>query len=101
MSQMDDAELLAEAARGNRDAFATFYRRHLALVVAFCARATGDRELGADLTGEVFAAALEACGRYRREYETAAPWLIGSRRTSCGRASAVAAFRTRCGGGCG
>ena len=77
MSQMDDAELLAEAARGNRDAFATFYRRHLALVVAFCARATGDRELGADLTGEVFAAALEACGRYRREYETAAPWLIG------------------------
>ncbi|MGZ4331222.1 MAG: hypothetical protein ACXVXL_24855 [Solirubrobacteraceae bacterium] len=46
---MDDAELLAEAARGNADAFAKFYRRHLALVVAFCERATGDRELGADL----------------------------------------------------
>lgn len=74
---MDDEALLAASARGDADAFAAFYRRHLGLVVGFCLRATGDREVAADLAGEVFAAALAACGRYRAEHETAAPWLIG------------------------
>jgi RNA polymerase sigma-70 factor (ECF subfamily) len=40
-------------------------------------RATGNREAAADLAGEVFAAALAACGRYRAQHDTAAPWLIG------------------------
>lgn len=74
---MDDEALLAATAAGDADAFAAFYRRHLALVVGFGVRATGDREAAADLTGEVFAAALAACGRYRAERETPAPWLIG------------------------
>jgi RNA polymerase sigma factor (sigma-70 family) len=74
---MDDEALLAAAAGGDADAFAAFYRRHLGLVVGFCLRATGDREAAADLAGEVFAAALSACGRYRAKYGTAAPWLIG------------------------
>jgi len=74
---MDDAQLLAATARGDPDAYATFYRRHLPRVVAFSLRATGDRELAADLTGEVFAVALAACGRYRPEHDTAAPWLLG------------------------
>lgn len=74
---MDDEALLAATARGDADAFAAFYRRHLGLVVGFCLRATGDREAAADLAGEVFAAALSACGRYRAHYDTAAPWLIG------------------------
>jgi RNA polymerase sigma factor (sigma-70 family) len=74
---MDDAQLLAARSHGDADAFAAFYRRHLPRVVAFALRATGDRELAADLTGEVFAAALAACGRYRADHETAAPWLLG------------------------
>ena len=74
---MDESALLAATAVGDADAFAEFYRRHLALVVGFCSRATGDREAAADLTGEVFAAALASCGRYRAEHATAAPWLIG------------------------
>lgn len=74
---MDDAALLAETAAGDADAFAAFYRRHLGLVSAFCLRATGDREAAADLVGEVFATALSACRRYRAQYETAGPWLIG------------------------
>lgn len=68
---------MAAAAAGDADAFAVFYRRHLALVVGFGLRATGNREAAADLAGEVFAAALAACGRYRAEHDTAAPWLIG------------------------
>jgi RNA polymerase sigma factor (sigma-70 family) len=74
---MDDERLLAATARGDAEAFATFYRRHLGLVTGFCLRATGDRELAADLTGEVFAAALAGCARYARQHESAAPWLIG------------------------
>lgn len=77
MSQMDDTALLAATATGDADAFASFYRRHLPLVVAFCARSLVDPEAAADLTGEVFAAALAAAGRYRAQRETAGPWLIG------------------------
>ncbi|MHB1567770.1 MAG: RNA polymerase sigma factor [Solirubrobacteraceae bacterium] len=74
---MDDAELLAATVRGDADAFAVLYRRHLPRVLAFGLRATGDAELAADLAGEVFAAALAAARRYRPEHESAAPWLLG------------------------
>lgn len=73
----EDATLLAASARGDQAAFACFYRRHLPAVVAILLRNTGDRELAADLTAEVFAAALLASGRYRAEHETALPWLCG------------------------
>ena len=74
---MEDAQLLEATAAGDPEAFAVFYRRHLGRVVAFAMRATGDPELAADLTGEVFAAALIGCRRYRPDHESAAPWLIG------------------------
>jgi RNA polymerase sigma factor (sigma-70 family) len=74
---MVDAELLAAAAAGNADAFAVFYRRHLERVLGFGLRATGDPELAGDLAGEVFAAALEACARYRPLHASALPWLLG------------------------
>lgn len=74
---MDDAQLLAATARGDANAFAAFYRRHLPLVVSFALRATGDAELAADLAGEVFAAALASCARYEPRHESAAPWLVG------------------------
>src|ERR1035441_3685131 len=72
---VDDAALLAASAAGERDAFALFYRRHLAGVLAVLVKATGDRELAADLAAEVFAAALIAAGRYRPGHETALRWL--------------------------
>src|ERR1700722_131188 len=60
-----DETLLAASATGDRGAFASFYRRHLAAVLGFLLRETGDRELAADLAAEVFATALLAAGRYR------------------------------------
>lgn len=74
---MEDADLLAASARGDADAFGVFYRRHLAEVVGFCLRETGNAEVAADLAAEVFAAALEACARYEPRYESATPWLLG------------------------
>lgn len=73
----DDAALLVASARGDRAAFALFYRRHLAAVVAILVRDTGDWELAADLASEVFCAALLAAGRYRPDHPVALPWLAG------------------------
>jgi RNA polymerase sigma factor (sigma-70 family) len=72
-----DETLLAESAAGDRGAFAAFYHRHLAAVLGFLLRETGDRELAADLAAEVFAAALLAAPRYRPEHASALPWLCG------------------------
>jgi RNA polymerase sigma factor (sigma-70 family) len=74
---MEDDELLAATARGNADAFAAFYRRHLPRVVSFALHATGDPEVAADLVAEVFAAALASCARYERRHDSATPRLMG------------------------
>ena len=74
---VDDAQLLAASARGDADAFAAFYRRHLSRVVGFCLRESGSREAAADLAAEVFAAALEASGRYEPRFDSATAWLLG------------------------
>ena len=72
-----DDQLLARAAGGDGEAFAVFYRRYLPGVLAFMARRTADAETSADLTAEVFAAALLAAGRYEPRDGSAAGWIFG------------------------
>jgi DNA-directed RNA polymerase specialized sigma24 family protein len=73
--ETSDGELLA--ASGSRpDAFAAFYDRYETALVGYFTRRTGDAEVAADLTAEVFAAALGAAQRYRPEAPTAAGWLF-------------------------
>jgi hypothetical protein len=62
-----DSALVALVADGDEAAFSVFYRRYLPLVTRWCLRETGNRELAADLSAEVFAAALRASRRYRPE----------------------------------
>jgi DNA-directed RNA polymerase specialized sigma24 family protein len=52
-----DAELL-RATPTEIEAFGVFYRRHVKWVLGFLARRLNDAESAADLTSEVFAAAL-------------------------------------------
>jgi RNA polymerase sigma factor (sigma-70 family) len=73
----NDDELLAASAIGDGVAFAAFYRRHIAAVLAFLARRVGSEDVAADLAGETFAAALLACGRYRPGEAPASAWLLG------------------------
>jgi RNA polymerase sigma-70 factor (ECF subfamily) len=73
----DDDALLMRFKAGDGDAFVAFYRRHVAAIVGFFLRRTGDPELTADLTAEVFAAALLAAGRYRPGERPALAWLYG------------------------
>lgn len=72
-----DDELLTRFASGDPEAFVAFYRRHLGAVLAFFLRRTGDPELTADLTAEVFAAALLGAKRYRTGERPALAWLYG------------------------
>jgi RNA polymerase sigma factor (sigma-70 family) len=72
-----DAALVAAVGRGDADAFDELYVRYLPLVVRWSVRATGNRELAADLTAEVFAASLTAARRFRPERGSVAGWLLG------------------------
>lgn len=72
---VDDDRLLAAAAR-DPSAFSAFYRRYERPILAFFVRRIEDAELAADLTAEVFAAVLLACGRYRPGRSPAHAWLF-------------------------
>jgi RNA polymerase sigma factor (sigma-70 family) len=72
-----DDELLLASATGDGAAFAAFYARHIAEVLAYLARRVGSEEVAADLAGETFAAALLACERYRAAEAPASAWLLG------------------------
>jgi RNA polymerase sigma factor (sigma-70 family) len=73
----EGAALLIRFSAGEPDAFVSFYRSNLAAVVTFFLRRTGDREVTADLTAEVFAAALIAAPRYDPDARPALAWLYG------------------------
>lgn len=72
-----EARLLADIAHGDGVAFGVLYRRYLPVVVRWCWGQTGDRELAADLSAEVFAAALQSARRYEPEKGPPVAWLLG------------------------
>jgi len=59
------------------DAFEAFYRKHVEAVERFVARRVGDRELAADLTADVFLAAIEAAETYEPSRGAPGAWLFG------------------------
>lgn len=59
------------------DAFEAFYREHLAFVQGFVARRVDDPHVAADLTADVFLAAIESAHRYRPATGPPAAWLTG------------------------
>ena len=61
--------------------FEAFYREHVEAVQGFVARRVGDRERAADLTAEIFLAAIGAAPRYRPARGAPRPWLYGIART--------------------
>jgi RNA polymerase sigma-70 factor (ECF subfamily) len=71
-----DAELL-ELTGSDPEAFGVFYDRFEREVLAFFVRATSRADLAADLTAEVFAAALSSATRFRPELGSARAWLFG------------------------
>ena len=96
-----DAALVAAVAARDDTAFTVLYRRYLPVVLRWCLRETGNREIAADLSAEVFAAALISARRYRPEQGVGRRrGCSGSRATSCLRADDESAWRTPPGAGC-
>jgi RNA polymerase sigma-70 factor (ECF subfamily) len=56
------------------DAFEAFYRQHVDGVQRFVARRVGDRDMAADLTADIFVAAIESADRYRPARGSAGAW---------------------------
>jgi RNA polymerase sigma factor (sigma-70 family) len=72
-----DRDLLNGVATRDGAAFSAFYRRHVAEVLAYLVRETGDSELAADLAAEVFSSVLLSASRYEAHGESALPWVVG------------------------
>ena len=66
------------------DAFEVFYREHLETVQRFVARRVADPQLAADLTAEVFLAAVDSASTYRPDRGAPAGWLVGIARNVMG-----------------
>jgi RNA polymerase sigma factor (sigma-70 family) len=71
------------------DALERFYREHVEAVQRFVARRVDDPYLAADLTADVFLAAIESAARYRPSRGEPGAWLYGIAR------NVVAAERRR------
>jgi RNA polymerase sigma factor (sigma-70 family) len=63
LHRASDAELLRRTAR-EPEAFGVFYERHVAQMLAFVRRRTGQPDVALDVCAELFARALAASGRY-------------------------------------
>jgi len=59
------------------DIFEVFYREHVEAVQRFVVRRVGDRERAADLTTEIFLAAVDSAHSYRPRRGTPRTWLLG------------------------
>jgi RNA polymerase sigma factor (sigma-70 family) len=57
--------------------FEAFYREHVEGLQVFVARRVGERERAADLTAEIFLAAIDSAHRYRPGRGTPKAWLYG------------------------
>ncbi|MGH2894059.1 MAG: RNA polymerase sigma factor [Solirubrobacteraceae bacterium] len=76
LSTASDAELLGLAAT-DPQAFGVFYDRFESELLGFLFRATGRADIAADLTAEVFAAALQSARRFDPALGSARAWLFG------------------------
>jgi RNA polymerase sigma factor (sigma-70 family) len=63
--------------RTDPDALELFYREHVDAVQRFVARRVSSPELAADLTADIFVAAMESAERYRADRGTPSAWLYG------------------------
>ena len=75
-AERSDDELLAATAR-DAEAFGVFYRRHGEAVFRYMLFRTRSADEASELAAEVFAAALESSGRFRRMDTPARAWLFG------------------------
>jgi RNA polymerase sigma-70 factor (ECF subfamily) len=83
-----DDDLIARIGRGDREAFASLYRRRRGDVYRFALLMSGSAALADDVTQDVFVEVIHHAGRYRPGYSGVVPWLFGIARNHARRAHA-------------
>jgi RNA polymerase sigma-70 factor (ECF subfamily) len=77
LEDVADADLMRRAASGDRDAFATLYRRHHAVVYRFARLMTGSRSAAEDIVQEVFLVVMRDAARYDPARAALSTYLYG------------------------
>jgi len=83
---MDDEELMARVAGGDRDAFAALYRRRRPDVYRFALHVSGSESVADDVTQDVFMTLIHDASRYRPGRAPVVSWLLGIARNHVRRA---------------
>ncbi len=76
LQETDDSELIACAAKGDREAFGALYERYVFRVFRHVYYLTGDSHTAEDLTAQAFLNALEAIPRYEVRGVPFLAWLL-------------------------
>ncbi len=76
LQETDDSELIACAAKGDREAFGALYERYVFRVFRHVYYLTGDSHTAEDLTAQTFLNALEAIPRYEVRGVPFLAWLL-------------------------
>jgi RNA polymerase sigma-70 factor (ECF subfamily) len=72
-----DAQLVQRTAAGDREAFATLYRRHHATIFRFARLMTGSNAMAEDVVQEVFLALMRNAARYDGSRSALSTYLYG------------------------
>ena len=75
--ELPDDELIARIARGDRQAFATLYRRRRADVYRFAVHVGGWPSLAEDVTQDVFLTLIPDAAKFQPGRSSALAWLLG------------------------
>lgn len=82
---MEDDDLLAAVAAGDRAAFAALFRRRRPEVYRFALHLTGEPAAADDVTQEAFITVMRDAARYERGRSTVVAWLCGIARNHARR----------------
>lgn len=96
LADLDQAELLVAAGRGDRAAFAAFYDRAMSRVLGVCIRVIRDRSLAEEVAQEVMVEAWTKADRFDPERGSASGWIATlAHRRSVDRVRSEQASRDR------
>jgi RNA polymerase sigma-70 factor (ECF subfamily) len=75
VNRAEEQRLLKQAQRGDAEAFAALYREYVQVIFRYIAYRVNDPLLAEDLTGDVFARALQGLGAYQDRGKPFVAWL--------------------------
>lgn len=75
MNRTEEQRLVAQAQRGDNEAFAVLYRENVQPIYRYVYHRVSDRQLAEDITGDVFMRAIEGLARYQDTGNPFLAWL--------------------------